>query len=106
MDISNSGNLNDDDAAPAHGERLDTLLQHRNMVIERIISAADFASDTMVQTQDEWVLLAQGTAVLDINGKSRKLRSGDYVFLPAGTPHRVVHTSAGALWLAVHLHPA
>ena len=58
-----------------------------------------------VQTQDEWVLLVQGTAALEIDGTTESLKAGDYVFLPANTPHCVREVSEGALWLAVHLHP-
>jgi len=40
-----------------------------------------------------------------VAGESISLKSGDYLFLPAGVPHTVKHTSKGALWLTVHLHP-
>lgn len=99
-------NLFHDALPPAQGERFDTLLQHRSLHIERIVSAADVSSQICVQTQDEWVLLVRGEAVLDVAGQSHTLGAGDHVFLPAGTPHRVVRTSQGAMWLAVHLHPA
>ena len=52
------------------------------------------------------MLLVQGTAVLDIDGETKSLKAGDYVFLPAQTPHTVKQASQGALWLALHLHPA
>lgn len=42
---------------PAHSERFDTLLAHRNLVIERIVSSADIAPVDYVQEQGEWVLL-------------------------------------------------
>ena len=99
------GNLYDDAFPPAQGERFEPLLQHKNLVIERIISSAATAPITFVQEQDEWVLLVQGTAVLDIDGAAKSLKAGDYVFLPAKTPHTVKQVSEGALWLAVHLHP-
>jgi cupin 2 domain-containing protein len=98
-------NLFAEAGAPAHGERFDTLLAHRNLRIERIVSAADIEAVEYVQPQDEWVLLVRGEATLDIAGAVRELRAGDYVFLPARTPHTVRRVSAGALWLAVHLHP-
>lgn len=101
----NFGNLYDDALPPAQGERFENLLQHRNLVVERIISSAATTPTLLVQAQDEWVLLAQGTAVLDINGQAKSLKAGDYVFLPAGVPHTVKQVSEGALWLAVHLHP-
>ena len=100
-----SGNLFEDTAPRAQGERVETLLQHKNLVIERIISSAATNPTALVQEQDEWVLLVQGTAVLDIDGAAKSLKAGDCVFLPAKTPHTVKQVSAGALWLAVHLHP-
>ena len=99
-----SGNLYADPVPPKQGERFEPLLQHRNLVIERIISSATATPTEFVQAQDEWVLLVQGTAILDIDGETKSLKAGDYVFLPAQTPHTVKQVSAGALWLAVHLH--
>lgn len=94
------------DAAPQlEGERFDTLLAHRNLVVERIISSASVAPQEYVQQQDEWVLLVHGKAVLRVAEKSVSLKSGDYVFLPAGTAHTVEQASEGAMWLAIHLHP-
>ena len=101
----NIGNLLEDSQAPAKGERFDTLLRQRNLHIERIVSSSRIESVDYVQEQDEWVLLVQGQARLDVNGTPHELAAGDYLFLPAGTPHRVEQTSEGALWLAIHLHP-
>lgn len=99
-----TGNLFVDADAPADGERFETLLAHRNLVVERIVSSAAITPAEYVQTQDEWVVMLQGEATLEVAGKTFALRSGDYLFLPAGTPHTVRHVSNGALWLAVHLH--
>ena len=101
-----AGNLFADSVPPLAGERFDVLLEHKNLVVERIVSAADPAPTRYVQTQDEWVVLLRGAATLEVAGEPRELRSGDYVFLPAGTPHTVTAASEGALWLAVHLHAA
>jgi len=98
-------NLFTESEAPAEGERFDTLLSHRNLVVERIVSSSRIESVDYVQEQDEWVLLARGTASMTVAGKVLELVAGDHLFLPAGTPHRVDRTSDGALWLAVHLHP-
>lgn len=100
-----TGNLFADIVPPATGERFDTLLTHRQLVIERIVSSADLTPHTYVQPQDEWVVLLQGEAVLQVDGEAITLAAGDHLFLPAGTPHSVERASAGALWLAVHLHP-
>lgn len=99
-----SGNLFIDAKPPAEGERFETLLKHRNLVVERIVSSSAIRPAEYVQTQDEWVLLLEGEAVLEVAGVRHELRAGDYLFLPAGVPHTVLSTSQGALWLALHLH--
>lgn len=98
------GNLYEDALPPAQGERFDTLLSHRGLVIERIVSTTKIASQQYVQEQDEWVALLQGEALLDVAGREVPLRAGDYLFLPSRTPHTVLRVSDGAMWLAVHLH--
>ncbi len=100
-----TGNLFADIVPPATGERFDTLLTHGQLVVERIVSSAEFTPHTYVQPQDEWVVLLQGEATLQVDGEAITLAAGDHLFLPAGTPHSVEQASAGALWLAVHLHP-
>jgi cupin 2 domain-containing protein len=90
------------------GEAFDELLRCRNVRIERIASSA--APDPILydQVQDEWVCLLQGEAELWIDGETVTLRAGDYRFIAAHVPHRVLRTSANpqALWLAVHIDPA
>ena len=98
-------NIHDKATPPTSGERFDTLLRCRNLVIERIASSSVIAPNQYIQAQDEWVLLVQGAAEMDIGGKTESLREGDYVFLPANTPHSVKQVSEGAIWLAIHLHP-
>ena len=100
-----TGNLFTDATPPQKGERFDTILSHKNLVVERIVSSANITPQEYVQHQDEWVLLVQGEAVLQVAGETVSLKPGDYLFLPAGVPHTVVRTSEGAMWLAVHLHP-
>ena len=99
------GHLFSDAAAPAEGERFDTILGHRDLTVERIVSSAAITPHEYIQAHDEWVLLVQGEAVLQVAGESISLKSGDYLFLPAGVPHTVERTSEGAMWLAVHVHP-
>ncbi len=101
------GNLFDNALPPAEGERFETLLSHHNLQIERIVSAESSTPGTVyVQTQDEWVLLLHGQATMLIDGAHTELKAGDHLFLPQGLAHSVLSTSQGAMWLAVHLHPA
>lgn len=97
-------NLYANAAPPQEGERFEALLSHKGLVVERIVSSSKIASQEYVQEQDEWVVLLQGEATLDVDGQTVQLRSGDYLFLPSRTPHTVQRVSDGALWLAVHLH--
>ena len=94
-------------AQPTTGEAFATLLQCRNVRIERIQSSDCPDPVLYDQTQDEWVLLLQGEAWLQVGEGEIQLGPGDYLFLPAHTPHRVLSTSAvpPCLWLAVHIHP-
>ncbi len=96
-------NLFTDVEPPHEGERFDTLLRHKNCVVERIVSSSAITPREYVQPQDEWVVLVKGEAVLQVAGQSITLQPGDYLFLPAGVPHTVERTSQGAMWLAVHL---
>ncbi|ROU04938.1 cupin domain-containing protein [Lysobacter enzymogenes] len=98
------GNLFADAQAPAEGERFEALLTHKNLVVERIVSSARIQPTLYAQAQDEWVALLRGEAELDVAGETVVLRAGDYLFLPAGTPHTVRRVEQGSLWLAVHLH--
>lgn len=99
-----ANNLFENADAPGLGERFDTLLKRRNLVVERIVSSGDIEPAESVQAQDEWVVLLEGRADMTVDGESVALAAGDWLFLPAGTPHTVENTSHGALWLAVHLH--
>lgn len=99
------GNLFADAAPPQTGERFDTILSHRNLVIERIVSSSSIAPQEYVQAQDEWVVLVQGEALLLVGETPVRLKAGDHLFLPAGQAHTVQHASEGAMWLAVHLYP-
>ncbi|MBM5574346.1 cupin domain-containing protein [Deefgea sp. CFH1-16] len=98
-------NIYTDAVVPASGETFSALLSQQGLLIERIVSSPKIASTQYVQTQDEWVLLLQGEAEMDVAGERVLLAVGDYLFLPAQTPHTVLRVSDGAIWLAVHHQP-
>ncbi len=87
-------------------ESLETLLECRNVSIERIHSPARTHSELYIQEQDEWVCLVQGEATLEMDSKIISLHCGEALFIPSGVPHRVLNTSKDPLciWLAVHIH--
>lgn len=102
------GNLFAHGPIPSAGEIFEDLLRWGQLRIERILSSDRPDTDLYDQKQDEWVCLLQGEATLWIAGDTLQLAAGDYRFIPAHTPHRVLRTShePPCLWLAVHLDPA
>ncbi len=103
-----TGNLFQDAAPPADGERFESLLKRGGLHIERIVSSPRPEDGLYDQPHDEWVCLLQGSAALWVDGETVTLEAGDTLLLPAHTPHRVTRTSADppCLWLAVHWGPA
>lgn len=91
-----------DPTPPDAGERFDRLISRPGMRIEHIVSSASPDPAPYRQVDDEWVLLLAGAAVLEVGGVDHVLGAGDWVWLPAGLPHRVVSAEAGTRWLAVH----
>jgi len=89
---------------PCGGERFETLLETQGLRIERILSAPGSASGPYDQDMDEWVLLLQGEALLEIEGERVNLKAGEALSIPAHARHRVLDTSAdpSCIWLAVH----
>ena len=88
------------------GEDFQEILKCGNVKIERIVSSDKPESIIYNQSQNEWVLLLQGEATLEIDQEIKQLNSGDYLFIPAHTPHRVIKTSTKpcCIWLAIHIY--
>jgi quercetin dioxygenase-like cupin family protein len=97
------GHLAPASAAPATGEQIDVLVRRGGAVIEHILSSAAAEPADYDQDHDEWVLVVEGSATLDVDGERVDLAAGDWLLLPARRRHRVLATAAGTRWLAVHL---
>jgi len=91
-------------SAPTTGERFDTLFENEKVRIVRIVSSDKVEPELYIQQEDEWVVVLEGEATLDMDGEQIRLGKGDTLFIPAGTPHRVTSTAKGTLWLAVHIY--
>lgn len=89
---------------PKNGEDFTTLLEHKNIKINRIVSSADVKPVEYVQDEDEWVLVIEGEATLLLNNEEKTLKNGDTLFIPAKTPHKVLKTKNNTLWLTVHIY--
>lgn len=86
-------------------ELIETILVSDRLRIERIVSKGhcsepDFWYD---QAENEWVLLIQGEAKLELENEIMHLQVGDYVHLPAHLKHRVAWTAPNqeTIWLAI-----
>lgn len=107
MNLS-SENLFDGIPESSPVEVFTTLLNNQNCRIERIVSYGQGSPDGFWfdQAWDEWVLLLQGCAELNLAGHVHRLVQGSHLFIPAGVRHRVIQTAKGqqTIWLAVHLN--
>ena len=88
-------------------ELFESLLEHDNVQIERIISKGHTSPESGWYNQDrnEWVIVLQGAAVLSFaDGTSRQMKAGDYINITAHQKHRVQWTDPDTetIWLAIH----
>lgn len=70
--------------------------------MERIMSFGHTSPDGFWydQREDEWVLLAKGSAQIEFDGGDVvDMIAGDYVVIMAGMRHRVTKASEDATWL-------
>jgi len=96
-------NFFDDIKLPKSGEIFETLYDKNGVLIEKIISSDKQSGKLYNQNYDEWVMVVEGEAVLEIKGKKRTLKRGDFLLIAKDTPHRVLETKDGTLWLCVHI---
>ena len=96
------GRLLDPSAAPEVGEQSHEIVRVRNLVVEQVLSGR---VDPLgyLQPEDEWALVLSGGAVLEVDGDTVTLSAGEWVFLPAGTPHRVLRVESGTNWVTIKL---
>ena len=88
---------------PQNGETFTTLLEHKNIKINRIVSSDSLDEKLYIQEEDEWLVLLEGEATLLLDNEEKILAKGDTLFIPSNTPHRVSHTKNGTVWLTVHI---
>ncbi len=94
----------DEALAAGAPEYFETLARGKGLRVERIVSQGQVTAEGVWydQDQDEWVAVLEGSARLLWNdGREINLDAGDHVFIPRHAKHRVTHTSAPCVWLAV-----
>jgi mannose-6-phosphate isomerase-like protein (cupin superfamily) len=86
-------------------EKSETLFTSKKFKVKKIISPKNFSSKIFLQAVEEWVIILQGSAVLEIKGKKVKLSKGKSLYIPSNTKHRIVSTSknTNTIWLAVYV---
>ncbi|HZD65186.1 MAG TPA: cupin domain-containing protein [Acidimicrobiales bacterium] len=99
------GRLASSDTAPATGERVAEVVRLGPVLVEEIVTGTLPSPQAYRQEQDEWVLLLEGAAVLEVEGEPLDLSAEEWVLLPAGTPHRLLEARPGSRWLALHVWP-
>ena len=87
---------------PSIGEDFTTLFEKEKIKIVRIVSSDTLETKEYCQEEDEFVILLEGSAKLDIEGRVVTLNRGDTLFIPAETKHKVLLAQQGTLWLAIH----
>lgn len=103
----NTGNLYGQMPASLSDEVVDILAHGKGMRIERIVSKGHCSPPGFWydQSDDEWVILLKGEAVLRFEKDDRvqRLAEGDYVNIAAHERHRVESTADNTetIWLAV-----
>ena len=100
-------NLFDNMPVDLSSEEFTTLVQNRNIHIERIVSNGQSAPDQgwFDQDHDEWVVVLRGKARLAFeDGREVSLNAGDCLEIAAHVRHRVKWTDPDqeTVWLAVH----
>jgi cupin 2 domain-containing protein len=97
------------DAVPVNieAEIFETLVQNDTVKIERILSKGHTSPESGWYDQDrnEWIIILKGEAVLLFADESPvKLKTGDFINIPAHKKHKVKWTDPDieTIWLAVH----
>ncbi len=92
----------------AKEEIVHSLISHRLVRIERIISYGQISNEWYDQQEDEWVVLLQGNATLIFEEEQQEIsmEKGSYLFIPAHKKHKVTFTSKQppCIWLAIYLN--
>ena len=93
-----------DASAESGGERGARVADGAGFRLEHIVSnrAASPPGFWYDQDDPEWLTLVRGHATLEFDDGRLELEPGDSLLIPAHARHRVVDTSADAVWLALH----
>ena len=100
MSRTERGHLLDTSSAPDTGERVYEIVHTRSVTIEQVLSG-EIEPVGYLQAEDEWALVLSGSATLELDGEQIELGTGEWLFIPAGVPHRLLGAEPGTNWLTV-----
>ncbi len=87
-------------------ELFEDIVSTDSLKIERIVSQGHTSPKKgwYESKQNEWVIVLQGKAILELEKKSIELKVGDYFNILANTKHKVSYTSMSekTVWLAIY----
>jgi len=95
---------------PKDGEEIfEVIHECDDFLIERIGSnnAKSPSEGWYEQGHNEWVMVLQGSAVIETPESQHELHRGDTLFIRAHLKHKVIYTSSSpvCIWIAVHSKP-
>ncbi|MBV5320596.1 MAG: cupin domain-containing protein [Sulfuricurvum sp.] len=94
-------NLSDLNEPTENNEIFLPLFQTSTFKIEAIRSWLKIPGELYNQEEDEWVILLEGKASIEMDNQIFTLQKGDYFFIPKHRVHRILSTSKNALWIGV-----
>ncbi|MDR2342292.1 MAG: cupin domain-containing protein [Campylobacteraceae bacterium] len=92
-----------DKKSPNNGEVFEILHKQKNIEITHIISSSKLPDILYCQDKDEFIIVLEGGAVLEVEGEEICLKKGEYFFIKAFTKHRILKCENGTHWLAVYM---
>lgn len=95
------GRLHGAGDVPALGERHLDLAAIGGTRVQEILSGTVDEPMSFRSDEHEWVVVLAGSARLELHGEVHRLVAGDWLVIPAGTPHVVDEVEPGTRWLAV-----
>jgi len=96
-------NLFEYDLPELDSEAFQTLFSNEKVEIKTIVSNTLKTAQTFCQDFNEWVVVLQGCAKIEMHGAIYKLIKGDTLFIPADTQHTLLKTKKVVVWLAVYM---
>ena len=96
-------NIYDYELPELNSEIFTTEFKSDNVEIKTIVSNTLTTSQTFTQECDEWVVVLQGCAKIEMDGVVYKLKKGNTLFIPANKEHKLLKTKKVVVWLAVYI---